>query len=62
MGPPHLVQNQGWKRDTLKIGDEIEVANGALAKNGTKRLNAQTVTFVKTGLRIGAASSEGNIP
>jgi hypothetical protein len=59
MGPPHLVQGQGWKRDTLKIGDEIEVADGAMAKNGSRKLNARTVTFVKTGLRIGAASSEG---
>jgi len=59
MGPPHLVQGQGWKRDTLKIGDEIEVSDGAMAKNGSRKLNARTVTFVKTGLRIGAASSEG---
>ena len=60
MGPPHLLQAQAnpWKRDTVKIGDEIEV-NGSLAKNGSNRLNARSVTFVKTGLKVGAASSEG---
>ena len=58
MGPPHLLQAQAnpWKRDTVKIGDEIEV-NGSLAKNGSNRLNARSVTFVKTGLKVGAASS-----
>lgn len=60
MGPPHLLQAGAnpWKRDTVKIGDEIEV-NGSLAKNGSKKINARAVTFVKTGLRVGAASSEG---
>jgi hypothetical protein len=60
MGPPHLLQGGAnpWKRDTVKIGDEIEV-NGSLAKNGSKKLNARAVTFVKTGLRVGTASSEG---
>jgi hypothetical protein len=60
MGPPHLLQGGAnpWKRDTVKIGDEIEV-NGSLAKNGSKKLNARSVIFVKTGLRVGTASSEG---
>ena len=25
MGPPHLLQGQGWTSKTLKIGDEIQV-------------------------------------
>jgi hypothetical protein len=60
MGPPHLLQGGAnpWKKDTVKIGDEIEV-NGSLAKNGSKRLNARNVIFVKTGLKVGTASSEG---
>jgi hypothetical protein len=39
MGPPHLIQNSGWRRDTLKYGDEI-IVTGSLAKNGSNRLNA----------------------
>jgi hypothetical protein len=60
MGPPHGLQRRGWRRDTLKIGDEVTVA-GSLAKNGTKRLNASKVTLTATGARPGetldAASS-----
>jgi len=62
MGPPHGLQRRGWRRDTLKIGDEVTVA-GSLAKNGTKRMNASKVTLTATGARPGetldAASSQG---
>jgi hypothetical protein len=62
MGPPHGLQRRGWRRETLKIGEEIKV-EGSLAKNGSNRLNARTVTMTKTGGRPGesldAASSQG---
>ena len=62
MGPPHGLQRRGWRRDTLKIGEEVTVA-GSLAKNGSKRMNARSVTLTSTGGRpgetLGAASSEG---
>jgi hypothetical protein len=62
MGPPHGLQRRGWRRDTLKIGEEVSVT-GSMAKNGTKRMNARTVTLTSTGGRpgetLGAASSEG---
>jgi hypothetical protein len=65
MGPPHGLQRRGWRRDTLKIGEEVTVS-GSLAKNGSKRLNARTVTLTATGARPGeildAASSEGVNP
>jgi len=61
MGPPHGLQGRGWTRTTMKLGDEIEV-DGTLAKNGTRRGNARTVTMVSTGQRLGAASSEGQNP
>ena len=44
MGPPHGLQRRGWRRDTLKIGEEVTVA-GSMAKNGTKRMNARHVTL-----------------
>lgn len=59
MGPPHGLQARGWKRDTMKLGDEV-VVNGSLAKNGSRRGNARSVTMAATGERLGAASSEGN--
>jgi len=62
MGPPHGLQRRGWRRDTLKIGDEVTVA-GSMAKNGAKRMNASKVTLTATGARPGetldAASSQG---
>ena len=62
MGPPHGLQRRGWKRETLKLGDELTVA-GSLAKNGAKRMNASKVTLSSTGGRPGetldAASSQG---
>ena len=61
MGPPHGLQGRGWTRTTMKLGDEIQVA-GTLAKNGTKRGNARTVTMVSTGKVLGAASSEAETP
>ena len=62
MGPPHGLQRRGWRRDSLKAGDVVTV-KGSLAKNGSKRMNASTVTLANTGLRPGetldAASSQG---
>jgi hypothetical protein len=60
MGPPHGLQRRGWRRETLKLGEEVTVS-GSLAKNGSKRLNASKVTLTSTGGRPGetldAASS-----
>jgi hypothetical protein len=57
MGQPHLLQGQGWRRDSLKIGDEVKV-DGSMAKNGSKKMNARSVVMAKTGQRLGAASSQ----
>ena len=55
MGPPHLLQGQGWTRSSLKIGDEVTV-EGSMAKNGSKRMNARSVTM--NGVKLGAGSSQ----
>jgi hypothetical protein len=52
MGPPHLLQRQGWRRDTLSIGESVTV-NGFLARNGSPRVNARSVTLTATGGRPG---------
>jgi len=63
LGPPHGMQGGGWRRETLKIGDQI-VVDGYLAKNGASRVNARSITLAGTGGRPGqtldAASSKGN--
>lgn len=62
MGPPHLLQRRGWRRESLQIGMEVSL-NGALARNGSHRVNASNVTLTATGGAPGetldAASSEG---
>jgi len=59
MGAPHQIQGQGWGRETLKPGDEIIVV-GSRARDGSNRMNARNVTWAATGVKLGAASSEGN--
>jgi hypothetical protein len=63
MGPPHGLQRGGWRRETLKIGEEVTV-DGFLAKNGSNRVNARSVSLTATGARPGqtldASSSRGN--
>ncbi len=59
LGPPHGLQRRGWRRETLKIGEEITV-QGSLAKNGAKRLNASSVTLTSTGGRPGETLDAGS--
>jgi hypothetical protein len=61
MGAPHQVRGRGWDRDTLKAGDEI-IVEGSLARDGSPRMNARNVTWAVTGVKLGAASSQGQTP
>lgn len=61
MGAPHQVRGRGWDRDTLKAGDEI-IVTGSLARDGSPRMNARDVTWAATGVKLGAASSQGQTP
>jgi hypothetical protein len=58
MGPPHMLEQRGWKRNSLAIGDELEV-HGTRARNGSLTANARQVMMKATGKVLGAASSEG---
>jgi hypothetical protein len=55
MGAPHQLQQRGWLRDTMKVGDEVTV-DGSLARDGSKRANARAVKTAD-GKTLGAASS-----
>jgi hypothetical protein len=61
MGPPNGLQRAGWNRNTMKVGDEV-IVDGTLAKDGSKNVNARSVTMANTGKKLGAASSEGTNP
>ena len=57
MGPPHMLQNRGWKRNDMQIGDEMLV-EATRARDGSSTANARSVTMVATDKVLGAASSE----
>ena len=57
MGPPHMLQARGWKRNSMAIGDVLEV-HATRARDGSNTANAREVTLAATGEVLGAASSE----
>jgi hypothetical protein len=61
MGSPNILMRNGWRRDTMKIGDVV-VVEGSLAKDGSPTGNARTVVLAATGQRLFAGSSQGNTP
>lgn len=58
MGPPHMLQRAGWKKNSLSIGEEISI-EGWAARDGSTTANARRVTRTATGEVLGAASSAG---
>src|SRR5262245_45579451 len=56
MGSPNALTRSGWTRNTMKVG-MVVTFTGALAKDGSNRVNTNSV-FVD-GKKLGAASSEG---
>ena len=55
LGSPNTLIRYGWKRDSLKVGDQLTV-DGYLAKDGSKTANAKTVKF-SDGRVVNAGSS-----
>jgi hypothetical protein len=59
LGPPHLLQRRGWLRESLALGSKITV-DGYLARNGTGRVNAKSVTLSGTGGQPGQKLDAGS--
>ena len=59
LGPPHLLQRRGWRRESLGLGTKI-VVDGFLARNGTLRVNAKSVTLAATGGQPGQTLDAGS--
>jgi hypothetical protein len=55
-GAPNVLYRQGWKPDTLKVGDQVTVV-GSRAKNGMNIVNA--TSFVLADGRCVFAGSSG---
>jgi hypothetical protein len=56
MGGLGALNNRGWNRNTLKIGDEVSV-EGFLARAGGPKANARSVTMIQSGQTLDAGSS-----
>jgi hypothetical protein len=59
LGPPLVLRRLGWKQDSLKIGDQVNV-EGYLAKDGSKMANAKKLTLADGRSVFAGSSAEGN--
>ena len=55
MASPNSLMRLGWKRDSMKLGDEVTV-DGRQARDGTPTANAQSVVMTSTGRKLFAGS------
>ena len=58
LGAIPVLLKQGWRRDSLKVGDHVSV-EGSRAKDGSSTANARTV-LLADGRRVFAGSSGGD--
>jgi len=58
LSAPAMLLRRGWSRNSIKVGESVTV-NGSLAKDGSKIINATTVTL-SDGKRVFAGSSGGD--
>ena len=59
-GNPNALARRGWKKDSLKKGDQVTV-QGYRAKDGTFTMNARSI-ILADGTKVFAASSEDGGP
>jgi len=59
-GNPNALARRGWKKNSLKAGDEITV-EGFRAKDGTTTMNARSI-ILADGTKVFAASSSEDGP
>jgi hypothetical protein len=57
-GAPNALFRNGWRKDSLKVGDVVTV-EGFRGRDGSNRANANRVTL-PDGRRVFAGSSVGN--
>ena len=60
LASPNVLVRNGWKRNSLSIGDEVTV-DGSAAKDGSRMANARVVRLAD-GRQVFAGSSGGDTP
>ncbi len=58
-GAPNSLRRLGWNQDSVQKGAELTV-EGTMSKDGSKTVNARSVTLAASGKRLFAGSSEGD--
>lgn len=56
LGAPNALLRLGWKRNSLKVGDQITI-NGSLARDGSHLANAKSIVLDATGKTMLSGSS-----
>jgi len=56
-GPTQLIR-AGWKRDALKVGDEVTV-DARRARDDSNKANAQTILLVASGKQVFGGTPPG---
>ncbi len=59
MGPPHMLQKSGWKKNSLKIGEADRGRMAGWRATAATARNARRVKRTSTGEVLGAATSAG---
>ena len=59
-GAPNGLYRQGWRKDTIKLGDTISI-DGYLAKDGSNTVNART-WVLPDGKKVFAGNNEDGGP
>jgi hypothetical protein len=59
LGSPNGLMRRGWTRNSLQIGDEVNV-EGSRARDGSYKANARTVRL-SSGERLFAGSSQPDV-
>jgi hypothetical protein len=60
-GAPNTLYRAGWRRDSLKIGDQLTV-EGFLAHDGTRLANMRTATLADGRQVLGGQNDGGPVP
>ncbi len=59
LGSPLQLRRQGWRQDSLKVGDQITV-EGYLAKDGSKMASASKITLTDGRTVFNGSSTDGS--
>jgi hypothetical protein len=59
--PPNILYRQGWRRDSLKEGDEVTI-EGFAAKDATATMTASSVTLANGRRMLAGSNTDGAPP